>query len=100
MLFRSENSYIGMAEEGAIPDEMRMILPHSIASEVGMTCNIREWKHVLSLRCTNHAHPAIQQILIPLLILFKQEMPEIFDSVEYNENFPKEKYAELEFIES
>lgn len=96
-----ENSYIGMAEEGAIPDEMRMILPHSIASEVGMTCNIREWKHVLSLRCTNHAHPAIQQILIPLLLLFKQEMPEIFDSVEYNENFPKEKYAELVgFIDS
>ena len=90
-----EKSYLKMAELGALPDQLRMLLPHSTASEVNMTCNLREWKHVLSLRCTNHTHPAIRQLLIPLLLKFKEDMPEIFSNVSYDENFPKEKYAKL-----
>ena len=90
-----EKNYIKMSQEGAKPDQLRMLLPHSIAAEVNMTCNIREWKHVLSLRCTNHAHPSIRQVLIPLLLKFKQDMPEIFEKVEYDEDFPKEKYAKV-----
>lgn len=90
-----EQSYNAMSEIEALPDEMRMLLPHSTAAKVTMTANIREWKHILSLRCSSHAHPAIQQLLIPFLLKLKEEMPEIFDSVEYNEKFPKEKYAKI-----
>ena len=90
-----EKNYIQMSKDGATPDQLRMLLPHSIAAEVNMTCNLREWKHVLELRCSNHAHPSIRQLLIPLLLKFKQDMPEIFESVEYDEDFPKEKYAPL-----
>lgn len=87
-----------MANNNAKPDELRLLLPHSIAAEVCMTANIREWKHILSLRTTNHVHPSIQQLMIPLLLKFKEEMPEIFDTVEYNKDFPKEKYAKLTLI--
>lgn len=90
-----EQDYNAMSEIEALPDEMRMLLPHSTAAKVTMTANIREWKHILSLRCSSHAHPAIQQLLIPFLLKLKEEMPEIFDSVEYNEKFPKEKYAKI-----
>lgn len=90
-----EQRYLKMAELGATPDQMRMILPHSTASQVTMTANIREWKHILELRASSHAHPAIQQLLIPLLLKFKEDMPEIFDDVNYNENFDKDKYAKL-----
>ena len=90
-----EQYYLKMSELGAQPDQLRMILPHNTAAEISMTCNIREWKHVLGLRCSKHAHPTIRQLLIPLLLKFKEDMPEIFDSVEYDEEFPKEKYAKL-----
>ena len=90
-----EKNYLKMSKLGAKPDQLRMLLPHSTASEVNMTCNLREWKHVFSLRCSKHAHPSIRQVLIPLLLKFKEDMPEIFDSVEYDEDFPKEKYAKL-----
>jgi len=33
--------------------------------------------------------------MIPLLKYFKQEMPEIFDDVPYDENFNPEYYAKL-----
>lgn len=77
------------------PDEMRMILPHSTAAEVTMTANIREWKHILELRCSKGAHPAVQQVMIPLLLYFKEQMPEIFNNIDYNKEFSEEKYAEL-----
>ena len=90
-----EKGYIKMKELGATTDMVREVLPHSTAAEYTMTANIREWKHLLSLRTTKHVHPSIRQVLIPLLRLFKQEMPEIFDDVEYDEDFKEEYYAKL-----
>lgn len=90
-----ENDYLAMKAEGAIPDEMRMILPHSTAANVVMTANIREWKHILELRCSDKAHPSVQQVMIPLLKYFQKTMKPIFGDIKYNRKFPKEKYAEL-----
>jgi thymidylate synthase (FAD) len=91
-----EKIYLEMASNGAKPDELRTILPHSTAAEVTMTCNIREWRHILSLRTTNRVHPEIRQILIPLLLEFKKTMPELFNDIEYDTDFPTEWYAQLE----
>lgn len=92
-----EIAYMNMADlYKCTPDEMRMILPHSTAAEVTMTCNIREWKHVLELRCSKMVHPSVKQLMIPLLLKFKEEMPEIFEKVPYDEDFPKELYAKIQ----
>ena len=90
-----ENGYIKMKQLGATTDMCREILPHSTAAEYTMTANIREWKHILSLRTTKHVHPSIRQVLIPLLKYFKEEMPEIFADIEYDEDFNHEYYAKL-----
>lgn len=95
-----EEKYIIMSNCGATPDQMRMVLPHSTAAEVTMTANIREWRHILSLKCAKMTHPAIRQLLIPLLLYFKQEMPELFDNIDYDTEFPKEKYAKLTVMEN
>lgn len=90
-----EKSYIEMSNLGCLPDQLRLLLPHSTAAEYALTANIREWRHILSLRCSSHTHPAIRQLLIPLLLKFKEDMPELFDEVEYDTDFPKEKYAKI-----
>ena len=90
-----EKGYIKMRKLGATVDMCREVLPHSTAAEYTMTANIREWKHILSLRTTNHVHPSIRQVLIPLLKYFKEEMPEIFDEIEYDEEFNPKYYAKL-----
>ena len=36
--------------------------------------------------------------MIPLLLKFKEDMPEIFNSIEYNKDFDKLKYAKLSVI--
>lgn len=90
-----EKRYIKMKELGASTDMCRELLPHATAGEYTMTANIREWKHILSLRTTKHVHPAIRQVLIPLLKYFQEEMPEIFSDVEYDRDFKEESYAKL-----
>ena len=94
-----EKEYIAMSNNGATPDQLRMILPHSTAAQVTMTANIREWKHILDLRTKSMTHPSIRQVLIPLLLEFKKAMPEIFNSIEYDKNFPEDKYAKLSIME-
>ena len=91
----TECCYNRMAALGAKPDELRMILPHSTAAEVAMTANIREWRHILSLRTAKAAHPAVRQLMIPLLLYFKEQMPELFNDISYDNTFPQNKYAKI-----
>lgn len=90
-----EENYLKMSKLEATPDQMRMILPHSTAAEVTMTANIREWIHILELRTSAHTHPAVRQLLIPLLLHFKKIMPEIFENIPYDTEFDANKYAKL-----
>lgn len=94
-----EHTYQEMSRRGCTPDQMRLILPHSTAAEVTMTANIREWRHILDLRTKKMAHPSVRQILIPLLLKFKADMPELFGDIEYDTEFPKEWYAEISDME-
>lgn len=94
-----EHTYQEMSRLGCTPDQMRMILPHSTAAEVTMTCNIREWRHILDLRTKKMTHPAIRQLMIPLLLKFQYMMPELFGEIEYDRDFPMEKYAEVDILE-
>lgn len=93
-----EKAYVNMRKLGATVDMCREVLPHSTAAEYTMTANIREWKHILSLRTTKLVHPSVRQVMIPLLRYFKEEMPEIFDDIEYDEEFDSKYYAKI-FIE-
>lgn len=93
-----ETFYMLVTNNKGTPDQCRTMLPHSVAAEVTMTCNIREWKHVLDLRTKKTVHPEIRQLLIPLLLEFKRTMPEMFEGIEYDNEFPEEWYAELKYM--
>ncbi len=90
-----EKGYMQMKKLNATTDMCRNLLPHSTAAEYTMTANIREWKHIFNLRANNHVHPAIRAVMIPLLKYFKEQMPEIFDEVPYDEEFDPKYYAKL-----
>lgn len=94
-----ESFYMRMVDNGAKPDQLRMILPHSTAAQYTMTANIREWRHILDLRTKVMTHPSIRQVLIPLLLKFQADMPELFDSIEYDTTFDPNKYAVIKDIE-
>jgi thymidylate synthase (FAD) len=74
----AEETYFAMLEAGASPQEARSVLPNSTKTEVQMTANVREWRHVLRLRTHRDAHPQIRQIMIPLGDEFAKRWPVLF----------------------
>lgn len=75
----AEKIYLKLIGEGASPQEARSVLPNSLKTEVVMTANLREWKHVLRLRCSKAAHPQIREIMLPLLADLHTKVPVVFD---------------------
>lgn len=94
-----EIAYMRGSKAGMFPDQLRTMLPHATAADVTMTCNIREWRHILSLRTQKNVHPEIRQLLIPLLLKFQYTMPELFGDIQYDKEFPIEWYAEIDTLE-
>jgi len=77
----AEVAYFAMLDYGATPQEARSVLPNSLKTEIVMTANLREWRHVMQLRCSEAAHPQMRQLMLPLLLDFKASLPEIFDDI-------------------
>jgi len=78
----AEDSYKRMADLGWKPQQARSVLPNSTKTEIVMSTNLREWRHVLKMRTSSQAHPQIREIMMPLLNEFKVHLPEIFDDIE------------------
>lgn len=91
----AERAYFALLDKGASPQEARSVLPNSLKTEVALTANIREWRHIFKLRCSSLAHPQMQQVMIPLLIFCKEQIPVVFADVTYNKKFSPNNYAEI-----
>mgnify|MGYP000886966935 CR=1 FL=1 len=77
----AEQAYFHLLENGATPEEARAVLPNSLKTEVIMTCNLREWRHILSLRTNKRAHPQMRELMIPLLHELQNRVPVVFDDI-------------------
>lgn len=84
----AEEAYMKLIELGASPEQARSVLPNSLKTEIVMTCNIREWRHVLNLRCSQAAHPQMREVMLPLLVEFHEKLPVLFDDLyeKYQQN--------------
>jgi thymidylate synthase (FAD) len=77
----AETAYMNLIQNGARPEQARSVLPNSLKTEIVMTANVREWRHVFNLRCSAAAHPQIREIMLPLLSEFHDKIPVIFDDL-------------------
>ena len=80
----AEKSYMAMIENGSKPENARGVLPIDIKTEIVITTNLREWKHIFKVRTSKAAHPSMRELMIPLLKEFKEKIPVIFDKIEPN----------------
>lgn len=76
-----EKAYLSLLEKGSTPQEARSVLPNSLATEIQMTVNFRELRHILKLRCSNTAHPDMRRLMLPMLEELKQRVPVVFDDI-------------------
>ena len=80
-MFHSELSYQSLLQSGWTPQQARSVLPNSLKTEVVMTANMREWRHVFTLRTSKAAHPDMRHVMSIALGAAKQAVPVIFDDI-------------------
>jgi len=78
----AEERYKDMMILGCIPQEARSVLPNSLKTEIVVTANVREWRHIFKLRTAKAAHPQIRQLMIPLLDELRRLVPCLFEDIE------------------
>jgi thymidylate synthase (FAD) len=76
-----EKAYFMLLEKGATPQEARSILPNSLKTEIFMTANLREWRHILKLRTSEFAHPQCIEVMSMVLKEFKLKLPIVFHDI-------------------
>lgn len=66
----SEMRYFQLLEQGAKPEDARLVLPNMTATVMAMSATKPEWESVFALRCDSHA----QQEVRDLCNMIKQEL--------------------------
>jgi thymidylate synthase (FAD) len=88
----AEQAYLALIDGGATAQEARSVLPNSLKTEVVMTANLREWRHVFRLRCAAASHPQMREIMLPLLAEFCRRIPVLFADLgeQFGDDLPQE----------
>jgi thymidylate synthase (FAD) len=77
----AEKAYLNLIGMGASAQEARSVLPNSLKTEIIVTANLRQWRHILDLRCSKASHPQIRQIMLPMLKDFADRIPVVFEDL-------------------
>lgn len=76
-----EKAYMDLIALGALPQEARSVLPNSLKTELYVTYNLREWRHVFKIRTAIGNHYQMRALMYPLLNKFKKIIPLIFNDI-------------------
>ena len=77
--------YQEMVKADVPKEDARYILPGGITSEIVVTANFRELRHIFSIRTVERAHWEIRKICLEMLRIMKKEAPIVFWDFEIDE---------------
>jgi thymidylate synthase (FAD) len=78
MMEKLNESYYELQILGIKNEDARFILPEATETEVIMTANFREWRHIIQLRTDKSAQWEIRAICNEILEILKEEAPSCF----------------------
>lgn len=80
-MIQAEEKYLQLRQCETKPELARNILPTSLKTEIIMTANLREWRHILKLRTDKKAHPQMRQVAQMILKILQDKLPVVFGEI-------------------
>lgn len=77
--------YQEMVKADIPKEDSRYILPNATTSEIVISANFRELRHIFEVRCVERAHWEIREICLEMLKIMKKEAPIVFWDFEIDE---------------
>ena len=81
LALQSESFYQDWFDLGATPEQPRSVLPLCLATELYMTANLRELRHILKLRTSKAAHPQMRTVAGQILEILRDRLPVIVEDI-------------------
>lgn len=81
----TQQFYEEMVKGGVPKEDARYILPNATTSEIVITANFREFRHLFTVRCTPFAHWEIRKVCVEMCKIMKKEAPISFWGFAVNE---------------
>lgn len=75
-------TYQSLLKRGLSPQAARGVLPNDLKTDIVATANIREWRHIISLRLAIDAHPDMRRAMIPVASYLVERLPLFFSDLE------------------
>lgn len=85
----AERAYFKLLDAGVKPEDARAVLPTCLKTELVVTANLREWKHIIDIRTDSAAHPDIRSLMSALNDYLSAAFPEIFEDSTDGNALPK-----------
>ena len=73
--------YSKLRERGYKQDSVKLFLPTGTTTNIVVSANYREWRHIFKLRTAPDAHSEIRKVMKELLKEVKKIIPVIFDDI-------------------
>ena len=74
----TRRAYKSLVDLGIQKQDARIVLPNAVESEIVVSANFRELRHIVSLRCHPSAQWEIRRICMEMLRIMKEEAPAVF----------------------
>ena len=81
MFDEHERHYRALRQAGWPPEDARQVLPIGIKSEIVVSANFREWRHIFRMRTHKSAHWEIRTVMTKLLAHLQEIVPVVFDDI-------------------
>lgn len=79
MFTEYEKFYRGLRKAGWKPQDARQVLPIGIKSQIVISANFREWRHIFTMRTSRAAHWEIRGVMCSLLEYLQPILSPVFD---------------------
>jgi len=91
----AKNAYSELQKLGIKNEDARFVLPNAVETQIVVTANLREWRHIIELRGEPGAQWEIRRAAIGILKILKKHAPTIFADFEADERTNTVKKIEL-----
>ncbi|HAG08748.1 MAG TPA: FAD-dependent thymidylate synthase [Desulfotomaculum sp.] len=84
LMAEAKEAYLALQKLGIKNEDARFVLPSSIESQLVVTANLREWRHIIKLRGSRSAQWEIRAVVLEILSFLKQHTPAVFADLVIN----------------
>ncbi len=82
---KAKETYVKLNGLKIKKEDARYVLPNAVESQIVVSANFREWRHVIDLRGKAQAQWEIRRVAIQILKVLKKHAPNVFGDFEIDE---------------